>query len=461
MLSSVLGTVLVLAQTCLAQTGDGFTQETIAQVHARLQPAICVITYTSEVSNPQSGESTKRGGNALGLLVSPTGLLMAPGHMQVENSEPFNITVAVGQGDEEKEYVAKLLKKPDDVNVCLLQLESETPLRGLPYARFTSGVELEVGTPLMVVGVLSEPLDFARGIFTCRVGAILDKPRTTYCIDRAVRFGFVGGPVADAQGRVIGVVGFDLAVSEGGDLYVRSGHPLVYQTSLFKKYIDTPPGERIAPSDEEHAWLGVFTQPLSDDLAEYWGLKHNGGIVISTLVPGAPAEQVGLRRGDVITNFAGTPIRAKQDREVRGFTKLVREAGIGKAVTIKLLRDGKPMEVEVTLGSRPKSARDAGEYEDPLFGITVREITTDVRILLNLADDVQGVIVRRVKSGGTAALAGLRPGIIVMNLGDFPITSLDDFRQAVGKIAAEQPKEVTAFCRAGSATGFFRLEPRW
>ena len=461
MLSSLLRTALMLTQTCLAQAGDGFSQETIAEVHARLAPAICVVTYASEVSNPQSGKSTKRAGSAPGLLVSPTGLLMASGHMQVENSEPFNITVAVGQGDEEKEYSARLLKKPDDVNVCLLQLESETPLSGLPYAQFATGVELKVGTPLLALGVLSEPLDHARSTLTCRVGAILDKPRTTYCLDQSVRFGFVGGPVADAQSRVIGVIGFDLTPNEGGDLYVRSGHPLVYQASLFRKYIDAPPGERIASADEEHAWLGVFTQPLNDDLAEYWGLKDNGGLVISTLVPGAPAEQVGLRRGDVIKDFDGTPIRAKQNREVRGFTKLVREAGIGNTVTIKLLRDGEPIEVEVTLGSRPKSARDAGEYEDPIFGVTVREITTDVRILLNLADDVQGVIVRSIKSGGAAALAKMRPGIIIMNLGDFPITSLDDFRQAAGKIAADKPTEVTAFCRAGSATGFFRLEPRW
>jgi len=380
--------------------------------------------------------------------------------MQLENAEPFNINVTIGRGDNEQKYTAILLKKPDDLNVCFLQLQSETPLR-LPYVRFGGGARLEIGQPLLLLGILSETLDYARGTFTCRVGAVLEKPRTTYCIDSSLRFGFVGGPVVTAQGQAVGVVGFDLTPAEGGDLYVRSGHPLVYQADLFQKYIDNPPKETEAKAPGEDAWLGVFSQPLSDDFAEYWNLRKEGGIIISNVVPGSPAEAAGFKSGDVITHFNGVPMHAKLDREVVGFTKLVRETGIDKTVPVKILRNGQPMEVQAPLAVRPKSARDAGEFKDPVLGLTVREITTDVRIVLNLAEDIKGVIVRRVKSGSMADLAGMRPGIILMNLANFPIVSIDDYKGAVDKIAAEKPKEVSAFCRAGAATGFFRLEPRW
>ena len=460
MLSSAVAVGFALVSAALAPAGEGFTQDTISEAYEQVAPAICLVTYTSEITNPTSGEATKRNNSALGLIVSPAGLVMTPGHMQKDNAEPFNINVTVGQGDDERKYPAKLLKKPDDVNICFLDIESEERL-DLPYVRFQRGADLVLGQPLLLFGILSEALDFARGIFTCRVGTILEKPRRTYALDSSIRYGFVGGPVVDTRGDLVGVIGFDLTSAEGGDLYVRSGHPLVYQTDLFQQYIEHPPSESVARNAEDDGWLGVFTQPLTEDFAEYWSLPDEGGVIVSSLVPGTPAETAGIQRGDVIINFDGTAIRAKQDREVIGFTKLVRETGVGKTVTIKLLRDGQPIELEATLSSRPKSARDAGEFVDEVFGLTVREITRDVRIMLNLSEDVKGVIVRRVRSGSVAALAGMRPGIIILNLGNYPVASLDEFKDAVKNIANAKPDEVTAFCRAGTATGFFRLQPRW
>jgi len=457
MFSSFAIVLIGLAQT---PPGDDFTQSSIARAYKEITPAVCLVSYSSEVTNPSTGETTKRDSSALGLLVSAAGLAMAPGHMSLENAEPFNINVTVGHGDNEQKYAATPLKKPDDINVCFLKLQSDTPLN-LPHVTFAKGVQLGIGEPILTFGVLSETLDYARGAFTCRVGAILEKPRRTYCIDSPLRFGFVGGPVVNGLGQAVGVVGFDLTAAEGGDLYIRSGQPLVYQADLFQKYIDEPPSETEVIAHGEEAWLGVFTQPLGDDFAEYWNLPKEGGVVVSSIVSGTPAEQAGMKSGDVIVNFNGTPLHCKQDREVIGFTKLVREAGIGKTVPLRVLREGKPLDLQIKLVERPKSAREAGEFKDEKLGLTVREITTDVRIVLNLSEAVKGVIIRRVKSGGAADLANMRPGIIIMNLGDYSITSLDDYKGAIDKIAAQKPKEVTAFCRAGAATGFFRLEPRW
>ena len=182
---------------------------------------------------------------------------------------------------------------------------------------------------------------------------------------------------------------------------------------------------------------------------------------VSTVVAPSPAVDAGLLPGDVIIDFDGTPIRSKLDSDVLSFTKLVREAGPGREVTIRILRDGQPQEIRARLGVRPRTARDAGEYEDPVFGLTVREITTDIRIALNLSEDVKGVIVRRVRSGSPAQLANMRPGVIIMSFGDYPVSTLDEFREAVDKVAARKPAEVSVFARFGPATGFFRLEPRW
>ncbi|HOZ48848.1 MAG TPA: PDZ domain-containing protein [Candidatus Hydrogenedentes bacterium] len=460
MLSNLAAAVFLTLSVAGSASGDGFDQVMIDAAFNRVAPAVGLLTFTSEITKSASGELSRRAGNALGLVIARDGLLITHGHILQEDREPVNIRFTLGRGEDEQEYDVKLLKKPDDINICFLRLVSDQPL-DLPYVTFRSGGTLSIGEPLMIVGVLSETLDNTQGVFFARVGAILDKPRVTYCLDEALRFGFVTGPVVNTAGEVVGVVGFDLSVQEGGELYVRSGHPLVYQTDLFRRYIDEPPGEQEAVADVPDAWLGVFTQPLTDDFAEYWGMEKKGGVIISSIVSGSPADKAGLKTGDVVVDFNGMPVRSKLDREVLQFTKLVRETGAGQPVPMTFLREGQPTQIEVMLEPRPKPASEAIEYEDPVFGLTVRELTTDVRILLNLPDTVQGVIIRRVKSGSTAQRAGMRSGIIILNFERHPVTNIDDFKAAVDAVAQDRPNEISVFCRAGAVTGFFRLEPRW
>lgn len=439
---------------------DGLSQRMIQAAYEKYNPTICLLSYTTEITSRTSGEVSKRGSHALALIVSSDGLVMAHGHMFVENRKPFNIKVEVGTDDERQEYDAILLNKPDDINVTFLRIESEEPTE-FPFIPFEQNPELGLGAPLAVIGILGQSLDYARIVEPHRIGAVLKEPRTTYCLDRSIPFGYVGGPVIDAKGRAIAVVGFDLSSNEGGDLYTRSGHPLVYQAELFQNYIDNPPSEEGLDSDREDAWLGVFTQPLVDDLAEYWGLDKNGGIVISTVIAGSPAERTGLRSGDIIVNFDGTPITIKQDEDVLNFTKLIRETPIGEVVALTLLRDGKPVEIRLALTIRPKSARDANEYEDTVFGLTVRELTRDVRITLNVSEETNGVIVRAVRAGSPANLARIRPGFIILAFGDYPVAGLEEFEAAVDALVKSKPAEITVFCRVGAATAFFRIQPRW
>jgi serine protease Do len=413
-----------------------------------------------EITNASNGEATRRNRTALGLIVAADGLVMTHGHMALENRRPINIKIAVGEGDALKEYDGALLTKPSDINVCFLRAKGLEGIE-LPYATFDSNDALELGDPIFALGVLSQSLDFARSIQTRRVGAILNEPRTTYAVDQAFTFGFIGGPVFSADGRAVGVVGFDLTRQEGGEFYTRSGHPLVFQTSLFQAHIDDPPSEEEEDAEENDAYMGVFTQPLTDDLAKYWGLEESGGIVVSTVLPGSPAARAGLRMGDVLKEFNGEPITTKLDREWANFTKMVSESPLDTPLPITLIRDGGPTESTVTLMVRPKSARDASEYEDKRLGLTVREITVDVRIQLNLSEDLQGVIVRRVESGSPANQAQLRPGMVILRVGGESFANLEEFEAISHRLAEEKPTEITLFCRVGANTSFFRIQPRW
>lgn len=459
---SVLQTATCVAMLLTHAAGalGGIQAATVEQAHERVAPALCVVSYGIERTHPATGQVDRSTGSTMGLIVSPDGLVMVRGHMQIENVEPFNVRVRVGEGEDEQEYPARVLRKPDDVNVMFLKIEPDTP-RTFPHVSFQRGVNLNLGEPIMVFGILGDSFDNARGVQGRFVGSILDSPRRYYGLDAPVPNGFIGGPCLDANGRLVGVIGYDLTREQGGDLYTRAGYPLIYQSDLFARYIDTPPGEHEITDSPEDAWLGVFTQPLTDDLANYWNVPAEGGIIISTLVENSPAQTAGLQRGDIVKRFNGNAVRARQDRDVLGFTQLVREAGVGTDAEVEILRDGEPMTLTVTLVPRPTAAADALEFEDEVFGLTVRELTTDVRIMLNIGPDVEGVIVRRVKSGSWADLAQMRPGAIVLEFGGIPVSSIEDFRAAVERVAAERPAEVAVFCRVGQRTGFFRLQPRW
>lgn len=458
--SKFLATVLLCAVWPVVASASEFTQPVLERAYNKVHPAIGLVEYSVEVVNERTGEPSRRDSNALALVVSPGGLVMTHGHMVLENAKPFNIRLKLGPEDAQREYEATLLQKPDDVNVAFLQIKSDEPLN-LPYVRFAKGKDLRIGEAVALYGLLSESLDFSVGLEEARIGAVLEHPRTTYCLDGNVRFGFVGGPVVDEHGDVVGVVGFDLSRNEGGEVYARSGHPLLYQTELFQQYIQNPPGEPRTEDAADDAWLGVFTQPLTDDFARYWELPASGGLIVSTVVPQSPAADVGLQTGDIIVKFGDYDLKAKQDRDVIGFTKMVREAGPGKTVPLEVLRNGQPMTMEVTLGNRPRTSGDAAEYEAPRFGLTVRELTRDLRIALNLGEDVQGVIVRRVTSGSVAQLGKLQPGVVIVRFGGHVVSNVAEFKVAVEKVLEEKPREVTVFGRIGSASTFFRLDPRW
>lgn len=463
----MLNSLLIMALGALTPTPvnipDHFSATLLQDVYHRVDPTLGIITYSEEVTD-SDGEVSKQENTALGVVVSSDGLVMAHGHMQLEQAVPFHITMKLQMNGREKEYPLTLLRKPVDINVVFLKVQSQEPLK-LPYVKFTQDHHLQLGAPVALVGLLSETLDFRAAVHEARVGAVLERPRMTFALDDSVRFGFVGGPVVNTRGDVVGIVGYDLSRNEGGDLYVRSGHPLIYQADLFAKYISNPPSPKAEAKPEngttDEAWLGVLTQPLTAEFTEYWKLPEHSGLIVSTVVPSSPAEKVGLKPGDIITEFNGSPVQVRVDREVLSFTKLVRDAGAGSKVKMRVLRDGAPLELDVTVGSRPVAGRDAGEFEDNLFGLTVRELTTDVRMNMNLEPAVQGVIVRRVRSGSTAQLAKLRPNVIIMRLGEYPVTNIQDFKDAISKVAAEAAQEVPVFGRVGTATGFFRLAPRW
>ena len=457
----VLATLTGRGVTAEPERGKStFTPETIREVYDEFKEALVVVEYSIEYYDPRRQQEVKRDLHCLGVVVDRSGLVMVRGHVSLANVKPFNVRVRIDSGTR---YDATVLQKDRRINVAFVKLvpRAEDEDNGgldLPFVPFAESPSPNVGDEIMVLGILPEVLDYEKTFHVGRVASVIETPRRVYTTDFAVPYGMVGGPVINASGEVVGVIGYDLSSREGGDIYVRAGYPLLYTADLFQHLIDNPPTEE---EDLEEAWLGVFIQPLTDDLAEYWGLEKTGGVVASTIIKDSPAERAGVKRGDVIKVFDGKPVTFKEDGEMRGFTRLVRESGIGKNVPVTVMRDGQEVQLSVLLEETPKTTAEAEKHEDKEFGLTVREITADFIIVSDLDPDVKGVVVDRVERAGWASLGGLIPGDIVKEIDGKQVTALDEFKEILADIKDRKPKQIAVFIERGRRTGFMRIEPDW
>ena len=163
---------LALALPCIALADDvppllepdGFSRAGIQEVYKTLTPAMCVLRYSLEITNPSTGEVNRRAGHSLGLIVAPDGLILAHGHLLLENRRPKNIKVTIGD-DRDTEYNAVILKKPDDINVTFFRIETSEAL-DLPYVHFTEDTELELGESVLLFGLLGSHWTMP-GAFRC------------------------------------------------------------------------------------------------------------------------------------------------------------------------------------------------------------------------------------------------------------------------------------------------------
>src|SRR5262249_42192027 len=147
-------------------------------------------------------------------------------------------------------------------------------------------------------------------------------------------------------------------------------------------------------AEQEHrSWLGIIMQPLGEDLVAYWKLDAEGGIIISSVMDGSPAEKSGLKTSDIVVAIDGVPLRVKKGEDLAEVRRRIERMGVGHQVQVTYLRDGVRHETPLTLAEAPLSAFSAQEIEDEDLGVTVRQITLDDLLGQNLDPATQGVVV--------------------------------------------------------------------
>ncbi|MEO0466379.1 MAG: Do family serine endopeptidase [Pseudomonadota bacterium] len=392
---------------------------------------------------PETEEARSLGS---GFFISSDGYIVTNNHV-VEGAT--NIEIQLDDGDA---LEAELVGTDPATDLAVLKVVEPGTY---PYVEFANAAEVRRGDWVVAVG---NPFGLG-GTATAGIVSALGRRNqlgrsSTYTdflqVDAAINRGNSGGPTFDLNGRVIGV-NTAIFSPTGGSVGIGFAIP----AGDAKQITDT----LIRDGRVSRGWLGVIIQDLTVDMAEAQGLDTDGGAIVADVTGGSPAEQSGLERGDVVIAVNG--------RSVEDSTELTREVGrllAGSVNEFQILRDGERRSIRVTVGERPEDPYGServtqgddllnDETEGPL-GVNVRPLDEETREALNLDSDEEGLIITEMKSDSPLREAGLRGGMVLLDINGQTLASEGDMRRAVESARSAGRDKILVAVRVGDVTTF-------
>ena len=175
-------------------------------------------------------------------------------------------------------------------------------------------------------------------------------------------------------------------------------------------------------------FLGVSIQDLNQDLAKSFDIKDAKGALVCDVKDEGPAGQAGLKQGDIIMAYQGSPIE-----DAGALQWQVTKTTVGTKVTIRVIRDGHEKDIAVTIGEQLDSTKivkaEIGETDYAFAGVAVQDLHQDTAKELGVKGKVQGVVVTAVESDSGAEKAGVMRSDVIREINRQPVTSVKDFEK--------------------------------
>jgi serine protease Do len=260
--------------------------------------------------------------------------------------------------------------------------------------------------------------------------------------DASINPGNSGGPLINMKGEVVGINTAILAEGKGIGFAI----PVNMAKEIIPQLEDKGHVTR--------GWLGVSIQDMTPELSKSMGLKETKGALVAEVVSGSPAEKAGIEQGDVITEFNGKAVTDSKD-----LPRIVASTPVGKAVTVKLSREGKAMERQVKLGEMGESGIEVSKKASShkALGIGVQNLTPEIAKELGIQKG-SGVVVTRVEPDSAAAEVGIQTGDVIQEVNRKPVKNVEDFIQKVEK--AKDKDSVLLLIQRGQNNLFAAVTPK-
>ncbi len=243
--------------------------------------------------------------------------------------------------------------------------------------------------------------------------------------DAAINPGNSGGPLVNIHGEVVGI-NSAITSPSGGNVGIGFAIPI----NMAKTVID----ELRDKGKVTRGYLGIYLQDITEDLKEGMGLSTLSGVLVSEVMNNTPASRAGLKNGDVILEIDG-----KKVEDVQSFRITIASLPVGKTISLKVFRDGKEKNVQVTVGEVPAEQNASVEEEKgSSLGLTVVNVN-DQRADRYELDVDAGAVVITVQTGSAAEKAGIAAGDVIVGIGKSEIKNVDDYKKAVAGLTKGKP----------------------
>jgi serine protease Do len=370
-----------------------------------------------------------------GVIVSPDGYIVTNNHV-VDGATDIRVTMS-----DRRVLPAKLIGTDPLTDLAVIKIEGHD----FPNVPWGDATKLHPGQTVLAFGnPFGMRFTVTRGI----VSALnrpnpspndARKPGQFIQTDAAINPGNSGGPLVDVRGEVIGINTFLL--SQSGSF---SGMGFAIPTQIVRPTVE----ELIRDGKVSHGFIGVGITDVTPENAKFFDSKDNRGAIVTQVTPNAPGAKAGLKVGDLITSVDGHSINDASSMQV-----IVEQSKPGSSVKLAVLRDGKNMEIPVTLekmGARDKEEMSSNEGGKPRWGVGLGELTPDVRQQIQANDDVKGAVVERVLPGSPADNAGLRPGDVILSVNRHETGSTGDVQKALANVPKGQDALLLVWSNGGN-----------
>ncbi|UCF42649.1 MAG: Do family serine endopeptidase [Planctomycetota bacterium] len=351
-----------------------------------------------------------------GFIVSADGYILTNNHV-VQDAEAITVKLVDG-----RDFQAKVIGSDPDTEVAVIKIDADN----LPSLELADSDTLEVGEWVIAIG---NPFGLSH---TVTAGIVSAKGRSGFRLaeyedfiqtDAAINPGNSGGPLINLDAEVVGIN--TAIVGPGGNIGIGFAIPINIAKFVYERLIKGEPVTR--------GLLGVYIRDLNPDLAESLDLEQTKGVLVVEVSEDSAADKAGVKRYDVIVQLDDQNI--EKANELRSRIAMLRP---GTKVELVVLSDGRRKTLKVEIGGSSKLAKDTKATTETVekLGLEVRNLTDELAERYGY-EDRTGVIIESVEPGSPAAMKGVRPGMLIMEVNRNPVKNTKDFNTAIEEASKE------------------------
>ncbi len=359
------------------------------------------------------------------IIDADKGYIVTNNHV-IKDSDDIKVTL-----HDDSIVPAKVLGSDEKTDLAVLQAD----LKGhkISAAKFGDSDVLRVGDWVLAIG---NPFGLGgtvtAGIVSARKRDIQAGPYDDFIqTDASINRGNSGGPMFNMKGEVIGI-NTAIYSPSGGSVGIGFAIPATLARPVISQLVEFGKTKR--------GWIGVRIQSVTPEIAESLGLKKSRGALVAGVTEQGPAAKSGIKMGDVITSFNKVDVT-----EMRNLPRIVADTEIGTSVPVTVWRDGKDIDLKITVGELEKAEEEglvqSGPADQPApavkgealpdLGLSLAPVNAETKAQFALPEETTGLVVTNIDPKGDALRKGMAEGDVIAEMNQTPVATIADAKKAL------------------------------